>query len=576
MSLQRKVTLDFRNRRKFVLALFSIMSVVLIWGAIDLQINEPVDLKKRADSRSLRVKGVPTDRGIIFDKNKDPLAVSVPHYALEVDPRKLINNEEYQNRIATILDWDPEKLHKIISTKKNRKGIPLTRKLTKEQKKTLSDIGIDGVYFSEYSKRHYPTSNVTAHLIGFTDRDDRGQEGIEKLYNATLQGVAGERRVLQDARRQVVKSLQIIKPVEPGKDLYLTIHAGVQYAAYRALEKAVIKNQASSGSVVVMNPNNGNILALTNYPSFNPNISSEKQAHLYRNRAVTDKFEPGSTLKPFTIAMALEGGRYAPESTVDTSPGAIKIGKNKVQDFRDYGVLSLTGILRHSSNVGSTKLAFDHSPKAMWNILWAIGLGEKTGLKLNGEARGDLTSHVKWRPFEHATHSFGYGMTVTTVQLARAYSVIANGGWLVSLDVVRGAPSFPRVRAIKESTAKSVLDMLVVAVNEGTGKNARVQGFNVGGKTGTARKLLDGKYTSKVHMALFAGIIPADAPQLVSVVVIDEPRGKHYTGGQVAAPVFSEIMNEATRLLNIEPGTSVGQPVIENFATIRPPLGSAF
>ena len=417
---------------------------------------------------------------------------------------------------------------------------------------------------------------MTAHLIGFTDRDDRGQEGIEKLYNATLQGVAGERRVLQDARRQVVKSLQTIKPVEPGKDLYLTIHAGVQYAAYRALEKAVIKNQASSGSVVVMNPNNGNILALTNYPSFNPNISSEKQAHLYRNRAVTDKFEPGSTLKPFTIAMALEGGRYAPETTVDTSPGAIAIGKSKVQDFRDYGILSLTGILRHSSNVGSTKLAFDHSPEAMWNILWAVGLGEKTGLKLNGEARGDLTSHVKWHPFEHATHSFGYGMTVTTVQLARAYSVIANGGWLVSLDVVRGGPSFPRVRAIKESTARSVLDMLVVAVNEGTGKNARVQGFNVAGKTGTARKLLDGEYTSKAHMALFAGIIPADAPQLVSVVVIDEPRGEHYTGGQVAAPVFSEIMNEATRLLNIEPGTSIGQPVIENFATIRSPLGSAF
>ena len=235
MNLQRKVTLDFRNRRKVVLALFSIMSAVLIWGAIDLQINEPVDLKKRADSRSLRVKGVPTDRGIIFDKNKDPLAVSVPHYALEVDPRKLVNDEVSQNRIAAIIGWDPEKLFRIISTKKNRKGIPLTLKLTKEQRKTLSDLGIDGVYFTEYSKRHYPTSNVTAHLIGFTDRDDLGQEGIEKLYNTTLRGVSGERRVLQDARRQVVKSLQIMKPVEPGRDLYLTIHAGVEYAAYRAL-----------------------------------------------------------------------------------------------------------------------------------------------------------------------------------------------------------------------------------------------------------------------------------------------------------------------------------------------------
>lgn len=576
MNLHRKVTLDFQNRQKVVLVLFFIMSLVLIWGAIDLQINEPVDLKKRADSRSLRVKEVPTDRGIIFDKNKDPLAVSIPHYALEVDPRKLINNEEDQSRIATIIDWDPEKLQKIISAKKNRKGIPLTRKLTKEQKKTLSDLGIDGVYFTEYSKRHYPTSDVTAHLIGFTDRDDRGQEGVEKLFNTALQGIAGERRVLQDAKGRVVKSLQIIKPVEPGKDLYLTIHAGVQYAAYRALEKAVIKNQASSGSVVVMNPNNGNILALTNYPSFNPNISSEKKAHLYRNRSVTDKFEPGSTLKPFTIAMALEGGEYTPDSIVDTSPGAIKIGGNKVEDAKDYGTLSLTGILRHSSNVGSTKLALDHSPKAMWNTLWAVGFGEKTGLQLNGETRGDLTSHMKWQQFDHATHSFGYGMTVTAVQLARAYSVIANGGWLVSLGIARGAPSFPRVRAIKESTAQSILSMLAVAVNEGTGRNAQVQGFNVAGKTGTARKLLDGEYTSKAHMALFAGIIPADAPQLVGVVVIDEPRGEHYTGGQVAAPVFSEIMNEATRLLNIEPGMSGGQPVIENFATIRSPLWSAF
>lgn len=576
MSLQRKAALDFRNRWKVTLALFFIMSLVLIWGAIDLQINEPVDLKKRADSRSLRIKEIPTDRGIIFDKNKDPLAVSVPHYALEVDPRKLIGNEEYQNRIATILDWDLEKLQKMISAKKHRKGIPLTRKLTTEQKKTLAELEIDGVYFTEYSKRHYPSANVTAQLIGFTDRDDRGQEGIEKLYNTTLQGVPGERRVLQDATKQVVKSLQIIKPVEPGKDLYLTIHSGVQYAAYRALEKAVIKNQASSGSVVVMNPNNGNILALTNYPSFNPNISSEKQAHLYRNRAVTDKFEPGSTLKPFTIAMALEGGVYAPDSMIDSSPGVITIGRNKVRDAKDYGVINLTGILRHSSNVGSTKLAFAHSPKAMWNILWAVGFGEKTGLKLNGEARGDLTSHVKWHPFDHATHSFGYGMTVTAVQLARAYSVIANGGWLVSLGVARGAPSFPRVRAIKESTALSVLSMLAVAVNEGTGKNARVQGFNVAGKTGTARKLLEGEYTSKAHMALFAGIIPADAPELVGIVVIDEPRGEYYTGGQVAAPVFSEIMHEATRLLNIEPGTSGGQPVMENFATISSPLGSAF
>ena len=250
---------------------------------------------------------------------------------------------------------------------------------------------------------------------------------------------------------------------------------------------------------------------------------------------MTDKFEPGSTLKPFTIAMALEGGRYAPESTVDTSPGAIAIGKNKVQDFRDYGILSLTGILRHSSNVGSTKLAFDHSPEAMWNILWAVGLGEKTGLKLNGEARGDLTSHVKWHPFEHATHSFGYGMTVTTVQLARAYSVIANGGWLVSLNVVRGAPSFPRVRAIKESTAKSVLDMLVVAVNEGTGKNARLQGFNVAGKTGTAQKSALGGY-SKDKINTFVSIFPTSKPKFIFAVMLDEPKTNkdyiyHYRDG---------------------------------------------
>jgi cell division protein FtsI (penicillin-binding protein 3) len=576
VNFHRKVSRDFRNRQKVVLALFFSMSLVLIWGAIDLQINEPVDLKKRADSRSLRLKEIPTDRGIIFDKNKDPLAVSVPHYALEVDPRKLINDEVNQNKIARILDWDRKKLQQIIFTKKNKKGIPLTRKLSEEQRKALSDLGIDGLYFTEYSKRHYPTSNVTAHLIGFTDRDDRGQEGVEKLYNTTLRGVAGERRVLQDARRQVVKSLQIIKPVEPGRDLYLTIHAGVQYAAYRALEKAVTNNQATSGSVVVMNPNNGDVLALTNYPSFNPNISSEKQAHLYRNRAVTDKFEPGSTLKPFTIAMALEAARYAPDSIIDTSPGAIQIGRNKVQDPKDYGILNLTGILKHSSNVGSTKIAFDHPPQAMWNILWAVGFGEKTGLKLNGEARGDLISHVNWHPFDHAIHSFGYGMTVTAVQLARAYSVIANGGELVSLRIAQGSPSFPTVRAIKKTTAQSILSMLTVAVNEGTGKNARVQGFSVAGKTGTARKLLDGEYTSKAHMALFAGIIPADAPRLVGIVVIDEPHGEQYTGGQVAAPVFSEIMNEATRLLNIQPGSGDNRSAIENFATIRTPPGSTF
>ncbi len=576
MNANEKVVLDFKNRRKIVLSLFFLAAITLIWGAIDLQINEPVDLKKRADLRSLRLKEIATDRGIIFDRNKEPLAVSIPHYALEINPSKLVQNRENWTLIAEVIGWSPKKLEKIILAKRHRKGIPLTRELSEGQKQILSNYRIDGVYFTEYTKRHYPTAGVAAHLIGFTDRDDQGQEGIEKLFNASLQGLPGERRILQDARKQVVKNLEIIRPVEPGQDLYLTIHSGVQYAAYRALERAVIEHKASSGSVVVMDPNNGDVLALTNYPSFNPNRSSEKKAHLYRNRAVTDKFEPGSTMKPFTIAMALEAGNYTPDTMVDTSPGFMAVGRHFVKDAKNYGRLSLTGILRDSSNVGATKLALAHSPELMWNILSVTGFGEKTGLRLNGEARGDLKPYLDWKPFVHATHSFGYGMTATAVQLARAYSVFANGGWLVSLGATKVSSRLPRSRVIKESTAQAILSMLTIAVVDGTGKNADVRGFSVAGKTGTARKLFDGKYSSKAHMALFAGIIPAHAPRLVAVVVIDHPRSKKYTGGQVAAPVFSEIMYEATRLLNIRPGNEQKKTRSEKFATIQDTFRSSF
>jgi cell division protein FtsI (penicillin-binding protein 3) len=548
-----------KGRRFLVCGLFLTAASTLIFGAIRLQIAEPVDLAQRAESRSEKLQEIKTDRGIIFDRNNELLAVSVPHYLLQINPSQLLHAKENWADIAKEIDWPVIRLEKFIIERSVRKGVTLKRELSAQQVDTFRRLNISGVDLMPFQKRHYPLGAPVSQLVGFTDRNDSGQEGMEKAFNQILEGKAGKRKVLQDAKGNIVKTLHIIGAVTSGEDLRLSIDSGVQYAAYRALEKAVIRENADGGSAVVMDPHNGEVLAIVSYPSFDPNKSNEKKPSLFRNRAVTDAFEPGSTLKPFTIAMALESGHFLPDTKIDTSPGYFYLGSDRVSDPVNRGLLSLSAVLTESSNVGSAKIAMTLPYGDLWDILKSVGLGSKSGLPLGGESSGKLSPHSTWEPIEHATHSYGYGLQVTLVQLARAYSVFANGGWLLPLTLTTDNALPERTRVLGEGIAMHIREMLERVVSEGSGKKAKVHGYSVGGKTGTVRKVYNEVYSSEQHLALFAGMAPAINPRLVAVVMIDRPRNKAQHGGEVAAPVFSEIIYEATRILGIPPDAS-GNP----------------
>ena len=556
-----------KYRRYLVLGIFFFTASTLIFGAIRLQIDEPVDLAQRAESRSEKLQEISTDRGIIFDRNHKLLAVSVPHHSLQINPSQLLHTKEHWADIAKVIDWPVIKLEKFINAKNARKGEMLQRMLSDQQIEVFRKLDINGVDLMPFQKRHYPLGRPVSQLVGFTDRNDNGQEGIEKAFNQMLAGKTGKSKILHDAKGNTVKTLHVIDAVTPGEDLRLSIDSGVQYAAYRALEKAVIRENADGGSAVVMNPHNGEILAIVSYPSFNPNESSEKKAGLYRNRAVTDAFEPGSTLKPFTIAMALQSGQFLPDTEIDTSPGYFDLGEDRVSDPVNRGLLSLSSVLTQSSNVGSAKIAMALPYGDLWDILESVGLGNKSGLTLGGESSGKLSFHSTWEPIEHATHAYGYGMQVTLVQLARAYSVFANGGWLLPLTLTLDNSLFDKTRVLKDDVAMNIREMLAKVVSEGSGKRAKVEGYSVAGKTGTVRKFHNGAYSSERHLALFAGMAPAINPQLVAVVMIDRPKNKDQYGGQVAAPVFSEIIYESTRILGIPPDVPTNfQPLSPKFA----------
>jgi cell division protein FtsI (penicillin-binding protein 3) len=550
-----------KKRRYLVWALFFTAASTLIFGAILLQIDEPVDLAQRAESRSEKIEEIQTDRGNIFDRNNELIAVSLPHYELLINPSRLFHTKENWTDIAKVLNRPVSELERVIRENsarkgvilKARKGADLQRELSPQNVEVFRGLLIGGAHLMPFQKRHYPLGPSVSQLAGFTSRNNRGQEGIEKAFDSILAGKAGNRRVLQDAKGRIVKTLNVIDAVIPGEDLRLSIDSGVQYAAYRALEKAVIRENADAGSAVVMDPHNGEILAIVSYPSYNPNNSNEKNGSFFRNRAVTDAFEPGSTLKPFTIAMALKSGHFLTDATIDTSPGYFYVGSDRVSDPFDRGILSLSGVLTESSNVGSAKIAMTLPYNDLWDILKSVGLGNKSGLPLGGESSGKLSPHSTWEPIEHATHSYGYGMQVTLVQLARAYSVFANGGWLLPLTLTTNNALSDRKRVLEEEIALHIREMLERVVLEGGGKLAKVNGYSVGGKTGTVRKFYNGAYSNERHLALFAGMTPAINPKLVAVVMIDRPKGKAQYGGQVAAPVFSEIMYEATRILGIPP-----------------------
>ncbi len=516
-------------------------------------------LQSQGDSRILRTVEIPAYRGVITDRRGEPLAISTPVVSICANPQLLDLDKDKLAMLARRLDLRSGDLKKRIARYRNKEFMYLARQLTPAQAQIVLDLEITGVFKREEYKRFYPAGEVTAQLIGFTGIDDRGQEGMELAFDSWLYGAAGSKRVLKDRKGQVIKELQLIESEKPGSNLALSIDLRLQYVAYRELKSAMKQFHAKSGSVVVLDVQTGEVLAMVNQPSFNPNDRSRLQLSATRNRAVTDLLEPGSVMKPLTMVAALESGKFHPATVVDTSPGYLRIGRKTFSDHRNYGELDIGGILAKSSQVGTTKIAMQLEPEDIRDVFDRVGLGQSTGTGFPGESAGLLPSKRRWRPVETATLAFGYGMAVTPLQLARAYAVLANNGIkkqvsLLKISPEEGVAASSEERVIDSDIVTSVREMMkAVIVKGGTGTRAAIDTYEVAGKTGTSHKVGAGGYQKDRYVGLFAGMAPADKPRLVTVVVIDDPRGEQYYGGLIAAPVFSKVTANALRLMSVPP-----------------------
>jgi len=544
----------FPGRRRLVKVLLLVITGGLLWRAVDLQHIDKDFLIGQGDARHLRVEAISAHRGKILDRNGEPLAISTPVDSVWANPRELVAEPRRWRELGTLLGLDLGQLERLLAQRGDREFVYLKRQVPPLLARKVEQAGVPGVYLQREYRRYYPLGEVAAHVVGFTNVDDVGQEGVELAFDERLRGVAGAQRVLRDRLGRIVEEVESIRPPKAGGDLVLSLDRRVQYLAYRALLRAVKRSRARGGSAVVLEARTGEVLAMVNQPAYNPNNSANRVSSRYRNRAVTDVFEPGSTIKPFTIAAALETGRYTAASTVDTSPGSLKIGKYTVRDPRNYGVIDLTTVIKKSSNVGATRLALALEPRELWQTLTRVGFGTVTGSGFPGEAEGVLTHYFDWGNIQRAGLSFGYGLSVTALQLAQAYAVIANDGRFVRISFERIDQPVEGVPVMGRATAQTLRNMLETVVGpEGTAQRARVVGYRVGGKTGTVRKAVSGGYAEDRYRAVFAGMAPITRPRLVVVVVIDEPSGKEYYGGQVAAPVYAEIMTRAMRVLGVPP-----------------------
>lgn len=530
--------------------------------AVYLQVFNADYLQREGALRHSRVVKDNAHRGMILDRHGAPLAVSTPVDSVWAHPQTLAGERQQWPRLAALLGLSTAELAEMVRRHGNREFMYLRRHVTPQIAERVMALDIPGVALLREYRRYYPLGPVAGHVIGFTNIDDQGQEGVELAFDATLRATPGMKRVLRDLQGNAVEMVESIALPVPGKDIRVSLDRRIQYLAYRELKAAVAAHRARAGSAVVLDARSGEVLALVNEPDFNPNNRGTLRSSVFRNRAVTDLFEPGSTIKPFTVAAALESGRYSPHARIETSPGAFKVGHKVIQDRRDYGVLSLGGIIEKSSNVGAAKIALALERTSLWGVLRGVGFGEPTGIGLPGESSGLLHPPSRWVPIDQASLSFGYGISVTPLQLARAYCALANGGFAVPASLlVREEASVPR-RVLTEPTARHVQAMLVQAVEAGTGMRARVADYRVAGKTGTVRKLVGGSYVEDRFVAWFAGFAPASDPRLVMVVTIDEPSAGGYFGGEIAAPVFARVMTGALRLLDIPPDAPREPPLI--------------
>ena len=538
----------WRRRALLVLVLFGF--AVLLGRSIYLQGVHTDFLQKKGDARYSRVLTLSAHRGMITDRNGVPLAISTPVESIWASPPDVTINTEQLKKLADLLKLKPSELSRKLANSE-REFVYLKRRLPPEHAAKVMQLGIPGVFMQREYRRYYPDGEVTAHLVGFTGVDDKGQEGMELVFHNWLSGKAGERRVIKDRQGRIIEDLEAVKVPQDGHDLALSIDRRVQYLAYRELARAIEQHKAKAGSVVVMDARSGEVLAIANQPAYNPN-NPVKIAGKSRNRAIVDIFEPGSTLKPFTAAAALEAGLVKPETLSDTAPGSITINGATIRDAHPQGVLSVSQIIQKSSNVGSAKMALDLKPQYMWSVFNQMGFGSPVNTSFPGEASGKLRAWKSWRPIEQATMSYGHGISLSLLQLARAYTVFANDGELKPVSLLRVKELPVGQQVISATTARSVRGMMETAVLPGgTAPKAQVMGYRVAGKTGTAHKLGVGGYAADRYVSSFVGLAPASNPRLIIAVMIDEPSSGQYYGGAVAAPVFSAVMAGALRLMAV-------------------------
>ena len=548
---KEEISRRFVVRSFWVFGVFVFFSFFLVVRATYLQVLNKDFLIEQGNLRQIRDINIAAYRGTINDRNNKPLAISIPVDTISINPKKFNEDDIKMKQLSVLLGRDHEELIKLIKNSKSKSFLYIERKVSTNISDQIKLLNIANLDFKREYKRSYPAGEIISQLLGLTNIDEEGKEGVELQYDASLRGIPGVKRILKDKHNRHIENIKIIKSPKSGTDLTLSIDLRLQHIAHRALERAIIENKAYSGSVILVDALRGEILAIANYPSYDNNETFSLNPDSMRNRAIIDMYEPGSSIKPFILARAIDSGLYDLASLIDTSP--VKIGSRTIRDTRELGEVDLATVLMRSSNAGMSRIGLSLESDTLWEMMSDFGFGSYVTDGFPGESRGRLHHHTEWGEIGKATMSYGYGITVTPIQLAQAYSVIANNGLYTPLSLRKGLFNESK-RVINEDTAKTLLSMLEKVVEDGTSKKATVNGYRVGGKSGTAWKTSGaGGYSTDRYRSIFAGIAPIDDPKLVAVVFIEEPTGEFYYGGDVAAPVFSEIISQSLQLLSIPP-----------------------
>lgn len=558
MNNKKDNDVNVNMRMSIVVAFLLICFMAIMARAFAIQVKGKEFYTKQGNIRQIREIDLDVPRGTIFDRNDEPLAISTPMTSIGIQPSILIEEISRVEQLAEALDLDPEKLKNLIIDRKNKKFIYIKRRVAPYIADTVRALNIKGVEYRDEYKRFYPAGEIMPQLIGFTDAEDTGKEGIESTYDEWLSGTSGRKQVMKDRFGHIIKDIKEVTAAKPGKDIHLSIDRRLQYIAYKALKTATYKYKAKKGAAIILDVTTGEVLAMVSQPSYNPNNKTKASISGMRNRALQDIYEPGSVIKPFTVIAGLLSGEYDQNSIIDTNPGTFTVDGFKIHDARNYGEINLETILTKSSNVGSAKIALSLSKNHLWDTFNLFGLGSSTDSGIMGESSGHLPNPNNWSRSRQANIAYGYGLQVTTLQLATAYAAIANNGRWRSPTYIKGVVNEDKA-VVDPKIANMINNMLINVVRkDNTGKRATIEGYQVAGKTGTAKMAAKGGYSDK-YIASFVGYAPAMNPKLVVAVSITDPAGDEYQGGVVAAPVFKSIMQDSLRILNISPTKPVTQ-----------------